>query len=231
MKNFNTVLSFVQNNLSAVSIVAAGLVVATSILFNNVAVREAQYTEAQWQRATLQNVESGGHLLGSPDAPVKVVLFMDLECPFCKKMHSRIPAFLRKYAGQIAFIFRHYPLTELHPNARLAAEAAECVAHIGGENAFWKYIDAFYLGAALPTPDTYSSLAQAVGVSPSEFEHCRSSGEVRDIIESDMRQGYLLNISVTPSQVIIADSKLKIIPGSDPTPIYRAIDEALQAIH
>ncbi|MCX6702261.1 MAG: thioredoxin domain-containing protein [Candidatus Wolfebacteria bacterium] len=77
---------------------------------------------------TVNPVSQDDHILGNPDAPVKIIEFSDLECPFCKTFQAAMQQAMKDYSGKVAWIFREYPLDQLHSKARIAAEAAECSA-------------------------------------------------------------------------------------------------------
>jgi protein-disulfide isomerase len=81
------------------------------------------------------------HIKGDISAPVKIVEYSDLECPFCKRFHTTMQDVVKSYDGKVAWVFRQFPLAQLHPKAVKEAEAAECVASLGGNAAFWKFID------------------------------------------------------------------------------------------
>jgi protein-disulfide isomerase len=81
------------------------------------------------------------HIKGDISAPVKIVEYSDLECPFCKRFHATMQEVVKSYDGKVAWVFRQFPLAQLHPKAVKEAEAAECVASLGGNAAFWKFID------------------------------------------------------------------------------------------
>ena len=81
------------------------------------------------------------HMLGDPHAPVTVVEYGDLECPNCRQSVAGINMLLTRYESQARFIYRHFPLEEVHPHAELAAEAAECA---GGQGKFWQMLDLLF---------------------------------------------------------------------------------------
>ncbi len=91
--------------------------------------------------AAITPLSQKDHLNGNPNAPVKIIEYSDLECPFCKEFHETMLQVMREYGaeGQVAWVYRHFPLTK-HPQAEPDAEAAECVASLGGETAFWDFI-------------------------------------------------------------------------------------------
>jgi predicted DsbA family dithiol-disulfide isomerase len=88
--------------------------------------------------------EEGDHIVGDPNAPVVVVEYSDLECPYCKKFGATMKEIVAESNGQVAWIYRHWIVhtdTSKGQNALPKAAAAECVAKLNGNDAFWKYID------------------------------------------------------------------------------------------
>ena len=83
----------------------------------------------------------GDHLRGSIDAPVALIEYSDLECPFCKRFHPTVQEALRQYGDQMAWAYRHFPLESIHTSARPLAEGSECAAQLGGNDKFWEYVD------------------------------------------------------------------------------------------
>jgi 2-hydroxychromene-2-carboxylate isomerase len=81
------------------------------------------------------------HLRGSPDAPVTLLEYGDYECPHCGRAAPTVKALLQRFDGRVRFVFRHLPLTDVHPNAALAAEAAEAA---GAQGAFWPMHDILF---------------------------------------------------------------------------------------
>lgn len=80
---------------------------------------------------------------GSLDADIIIVEYSDFDCPYCKRFHETMKSVYEKYEGEIAWVYRHFPLEQLHPNTKSVAAASECVAEIGGDEAFWKFADAY----------------------------------------------------------------------------------------
>jgi protein-disulfide isomerase len=75
------------------------------------------------------------HALGPDHAPVVIVEYGDFECPNCKQAAPAVEIVLRRFEEQVRFVYRHYPLTDVHPHAFKAAEAAECA---GAQGKFWE---------------------------------------------------------------------------------------------
>jgi thiol-disulfide isomerase/thioredoxin len=82
----------------------------------------------------------GDEWIGPASAPVTVVVFSDFECPFCRKLSSELDAVSAKHPGAIGILHRNFPLTALHPFARMAAVAAECAAAQGRFAAYHQYL-------------------------------------------------------------------------------------------
>jgi protein-disulfide isomerase len=89
-------------------------------------------------------VNARDHMQGSPNAPVTLVEYGDYECPFCGRAHPVVKLLQYRLGDVMAFVFRNFPLTEVHPHAFHAAEAAESVGARVGERAFWRMHDLIY---------------------------------------------------------------------------------------
>ena len=90
---------------------------------------------------THRAVDPTDHVLGPPNAPITLVEYGDFECPFCRIASSAIRIVLARYPEQVRFVFRHYPMTEVHPHAELAAESAEAA---GAQGSFWPMHDLLF---------------------------------------------------------------------------------------
>jgi protein-disulfide isomerase len=97
------------------------------------------------QQGTLRPpVSESDHVLGSASAPVTLVEYGDFQCPHCARAHLVLPVVQKRMGERLRFVFRHFPLTEIHPDALHAAEAAESVAAHAGDKAFWKMHDTLF---------------------------------------------------------------------------------------
>jgi protein-disulfide isomerase len=86
-------------------------------------------------------VQAADHVIGADHAPVTIVEYGDFECPNCKQAAPAVKLLLERFASRIRFVFRHFPLEEVHPHALAAAEAAECA---GGQGKFWEMHDLLF---------------------------------------------------------------------------------------
>jgi len=99
--------------------------------------------------AQLRPVTSADHMIGSPDAKIIIVEYSDLDCPFCKSFHSTMHEIINGLENsdvpiEIAWVYRHYPIPQLHPGAFKKAEETECAWEQGGNDSFWKYTDRLF---------------------------------------------------------------------------------------
>lgn len=86
-------------------------------------------------------VNTSDHMLGSQNANVTLVEYGDFECPSCGQAYHAVKILLKHFGERVRFVFRHYPLREIHPHAELAAEAAEAA---GAQKKFWPMHDLLF---------------------------------------------------------------------------------------
>lgn len=79
------------------------------------------------------------HIVGSATAPIVLVEYSDFQCPYCKMVHDTLKQLVNNSNGQIAWVYRNFPLYQIHPQAEPAANAAECITEQLGNTAFWKF--------------------------------------------------------------------------------------------
>lgn len=157
--------------------------------------------EAEWDLqvpAYRVEIETDGHAsLGPEDAPVKVVVFSDFECPFCRRFNGGLDRLREEaeYAEQVQVVFRHYPLRALHPQAQKAHEASVCAEEQGK---FWEYHDALWANENLAL-DTLEQHAVLLGLDSEEFAQCLNSGRHYQRIQADFEAARDLGQSGTPA--------------------------------
>jgi thiol-disulfide isomerase/thioredoxin len=95
----------------------------------------------------IKPVTSQDHVKGNPNAPIKIVAYSDFECPFCQRFHNTMNELMEKYGedGEVAWVFRQFPLEQLHPvKAQAVAVASECANELAGNDGFWKFADRYF---------------------------------------------------------------------------------------
>jgi len=94
---------------------------------------------------TIPEVTEDDHIRGNTDAKVFFVEYSDIDCPFCSQLHETMIDVVDNYdPGDVAWVYRHFPLTNIHPTAAVKAEASECIAELGDNDAFWEFLDILF---------------------------------------------------------------------------------------
>lgn len=99
------------------------------------------------QKLDLRTIQESDHVRGPRDAKVAVIEYTDTECPFCKQFHNTLAKVKESYIDtgkSVAWVYRYYPIPQLHPKAPKEAAALECAFQQGGDETFWKFTDAVY---------------------------------------------------------------------------------------
>ena len=148
------------------------------------------------------------HLRGNPEADIMFVEFSDTECPFCKRFHMTMLQVMNDYgkSGKVSWVYRQFPIVQLHSKAPKESEALECAATLGGNTAFWNYADKIFTltnsndsldSAALP------QIAKDVGLEVKAFENCLSSGQMTARVQEDIADGRAAGVEGTPHSVLV----------------------------
>jgi protein-disulfide isomerase len=141
-------------------------------------------------------VNGDDHTQGPPDAEVTLVQYGDYECPYTRMSRHSVLTLQREYTDKLRFVFRHFPLEEIHPHARAAAQAAEA-AHRQG--AFWTVHEhLFEHQNALEDGDLHQ-YAIELGLQPDGFDRDRTSPEVARRIDRDLASGERSGVEGTPT--------------------------------
>jgi protein-disulfide isomerase len=146
------------------------------------------------------------HLSGDPSqgpsaAAVTVVIFSDFQCPHCRQDYEDLKTIQPRYP-QVRFVFKDFPLTQIHPWAMSAALAARC-AYQHSPDAFWKVRDdIFEHQDTITAEDAWTTLldyATQAGLNADDFRACMASPEAKKAVEADLDEGMTLKISSTPT--------------------------------
>jgi protein-disulfide isomerase len=173
--------------------------------------------------ADWQTIVPAARTLGDPNAPVKVIEFADLQCPFCRDFNSRMKAVQAKYRNSVALVFVHFPLP-FHPHAQPAARAAECASSQGR---FEQMIDSLYAGQASYGNRSWATYAKAAGVEDSTaFASCMADTASPPLVQAGLAIGRRLKVTATPT-VFVNDLRFG-IPPTD-SELDAAIVKALAA--
>jgi protein-disulfide isomerase len=172
------------------------------------------------------------HLEGSPskgpaDAKVTVVEFADFECPHCRELYESLEAIETKYP-QVRFVYKNFPLTQIHPWAETAAIGARC-AYEQSPEAFWKVHNAIFDDQDVISPeniwDKLVSYASQAGLHADTYKACLSSAGAQKAVDAEHAEGVALGVNSTPT--VYVDGRP--LAGGDPQTLMQYIDFELAA--
>jgi protein-disulfide isomerase len=165
-------------------------------------------------------VAADGPAQGPANAPIELIEFSDFQCPYCLRAHPTLKQVLSTYGDRIHFVYRNYPLPS-HPNARPAAEAAQCAAEQGQ---FWPYHDRLFADPSKLSDNDLKASAAALGMDAARFNACFDSHKYRARVEADMQAGNDAGVNGTPAFFING----RMLSGAQPFDEFkRVIDEEL----
>jgi protein-disulfide isomerase len=148
-------------------------------------------------------VRADEHIQGSPDAAIVLVEYGDYQCPHCARAHPILKRLQRMFGVKLGVVFRNFPLTEIHPHALHAAEAAESVGTQLGNDAYWRMHDAIYEHQReSPTALSDENLLRygaAAGADPAIIARDLESDAYLERIQADFSSGVRSGVNGTPS--------------------------------
>ena len=168
------------------------------------------------------------HIRGNPAAPVTLVEYSDFECPFCKRFHPTVKRLVDESNGDLRWVYRHFPLDELHTKARKEAAASECAAELGGKDAFWKFADRFF--ELTPSNDrteidtVLPQIAGEIGLDKARFAACVASGKYDARIAEDLQNATATGGRGTPWNLIVSKGgKIYPLSGAQPYAVVKQL--------
>ncbi len=171
-------------------------------------------------------LEDAAGIKGDPNAPVTIVEYSDYQCPFCQRHFVQVWPQLQPYieAGKVKYVFKDFPLTQIHPQAPKAAEAARCA---GDQGAYWEMHDKLFTtqqqwSGQANAVDLFKSYAQELGLDAAAFAACLDSGKHQAVIEANLMEGVNFGVRGTPGFFI----NLTPLPGAYPFEAFQALIEA-----
>lgn len=180
----------------------------------------------------IEPVTEADHIRGNPNAPIVLVEYSDYDCPFCKNFHESMNRIMSEYGtdGKVAWVYRHFPLEQLHPNAPQISLASECVANLAGNDAFWAFSDLVFgeRGTNEPTNlDRLEEFAVTAGAEAGAFNTCFSEGTYMSDVEADFNNGLAIGARGTPHTVVLVGDQQGVINGAQPYNVVKQIVDDL----
>lgn len=135
--------------------------------------------------------------IGPEDAPIVIVEFSDFQCPFCKRFYDETyQQLLAAYPGKIRFVYRHLPLTSIHPEAFPSAEASMCANE---QDAFSEYHDKIFENQDKLGRELYMQIASDLNLDTVAFEDCLNAGKYKELVQQDSDFALNLGVQSTPT--------------------------------
>ena len=162
------------------------------------------------------------HVLGPSDAPVTMVEYSDYECPFCGQAHQIVASVLSTVGDLVRYVPRHFPLSQIHPHALLAAQAAEAA---GAQGMFWPMHSTLFENQDALDPEALMVYADALGMNVPRFTEDLRNGVHLPKVQDDFRSGVRSGVNGTPTFFV---DGVRLDRGWDAASLVAAIREAAQ---
>jgi protein-disulfide isomerase len=172
-----------------------------------------------------ESIHESDNVKGSRDAQVVLVEYSDLECPFCAQINPVVKQVSERFSeDELAIVYRHFPLTQIHKNAELAARSAESA---GKQGKFWDMHDVIFntqstWSAQGDAREYFVSLANSIGLDTAQFERDLDSTEVKEKVRRDLASGNKSGVQGTPSFFLNGVA----IPTPQTVPEFEALIQA-----
>lgn len=145
-----------------------------------------------------------------PKGAVTIVEFTDFECPLCREAFPIIREMINLYGNKIRYVYRDFPISDLHPNAEKAAEAGECASEQGK---FWAFHDKLFLNQENLALEDLKLYARQIGLNEKIFNDCLDSGKYENEVGQDFNDGVFAGLRGTPTWFIEGVKVEGVIPA------------------
>lgn len=159
-----------------------------------------------------QLIQPHNPTIGPADAPVTIIAFIDFECPYCQRAYPMFESIREQFGPIIRIVFKHFPLTSIHPNAEAAAIAAQC-AHAQGQ--FWPMYTALFEGQNFESLyiDQY---AASIGLDLQTFFTCQKQPSISQTIFTDVSDGInIAGVRGTPTYIVNGTKYEGVVPEAE----------------
>jgi protein-disulfide isomerase len=207
----------------AIAIIISALIISGTIYYTSISDKKQttpnpkindQTAAAAQPLQELRGATVADHILGNPQAPLSLIVYTDLECPWCKSYHRVLMQIMDDYGkqGKMNLVFRHFPIDVLHKKSRNEAVASECAAELGGNEKFWQYVNKIF--EITPSndgldPKELPKIAGEIGLDQAKFKECLSAGKYKERIQSQYEEAVAVGGNGTPFSVIVEPTGTK----------------------
>jgi protein-disulfide isomerase len=171
-----------------------------------------------------QTVEATRLVRGAADARVTLVTFSDYQCPYCIRSEQVLADVLAKYPKDVRVVHRHFPLDQIHPFARPAAEAAMCADEQGR---FWAFHDEIFALDGKLDEKSFDTIAGKLGLDGAALDRCIEERRFKDYVENDAKAGEAAGVTGTPAFFV---NGIPMKGARDVADLSRVIDGELERL-
>ncbi|MFH0852999.1 MAG: thioredoxin domain-containing protein [bacterium] len=168
---------------------------------------------------------SSDHYRGAKpeDAKVVFVEYSDFECTFCSRIHPTLKRIAEENSDAVSWVYRHFPLSSIHPQATSAANASECAAEQGK---FWEFADELIANQNSLGSDLYSKLASDFGLNTSKFANCMADDKYGSEVTKDQSEGEIAGVNGTPATFVLEGNDTstgQLVSGALPYETFKSL--------
>jgi protein-disulfide isomerase len=189
-------------------------------------------SEAEDLSGAPRPVDDTDYIRGNPNAPILIIEYSDYDCPFCKQYHSTLSQIMSEYGvtGKVAWVYRQFPIAQLHPNSPRVSEAALCVGELGGNDAFWTFTDLVFEEREANEATNVARIPDyvaAAGVDAAAHAECLSSGRMTEAVTDSVEDAFNLGARGTPYTVVMVGNQQAVINGAQSYDTVKSIVDNL----
>jgi protein-disulfide isomerase len=222
-----------NKNFFSISIIISCIILALSILIISNQDKIFKPKEVPLpEPVNIQPVNESDHILGNPNAPIIIVEYSDFECPYCQVFHKTMQRIMDEFGkeGQVAWVYRHFPIVDSHPNSYTIAMASECVANWEKRESFWAFSDIIF-NKTIPKDLSLAEMAiiaEELGMPQENFISCVNKQSHSQKIDLDIEDGKRIyeNDAAefgTPYNIIITKNGIISVAGAAPYDVLKEI--------
>lgn len=226
-----------------IAIICGFAMIAIAIFFTNnektAPVEEVVTVIEEDNGGSIRPIDETDYVYGNPNAPILMIEYSDYECPYCKQYHITLAQIMKEYgiSGKVAWVYRQFPITQLHPNSAKISKAALCVGEIAGgpktsagQNAFWKFTNKIYeerdynsFTNVVKLPD----YAMDAGVTKEDYVACLEGNQFEQTVLDSAEEAYAIGGRGTPYTVLIVGDQQEVINGAQSYSVVKGIIDNL----
>ena len=180
-------------------------------------------------------VSTADHVYGNPAAPVVLIEYADMDSEYSKDFQTVMEQVMQNYGaqGNVAWVYRDFPIVSQDPNSEQDAEAAECAANLGTPSDFFSFIDAMQAAApgdSVFDPSGYDAIASQLGISTGSFDSCLTAHTYQPKVASDLQNAGQIGATGSPYSILeVKGQKPIVISGYVPyDTMKQVLDSSIQ---